>query len=166
MEKPSKQIIIDAIIKEIEQGKTKSKILAKFGGKWRIAPRTYDRYWKNAQEQHNIKQEAIKKELEKVDKDAAIEARKKAIMPPNQRKEYLTKIILGEIEVPYSEVKYNAGIKCFETFEFIELASHTARINAIAELNKMEGDYAPTKVDNTHTGSVQIIKLPDNGRGN
>jgi hypothetical protein len=35
-----------------------------------------------------------------------------------------------------------------------------------AELNKMEGDYAPTKVDNNHTGSVQIIKLPDNGRGN
>jgi hypothetical protein len=166
MVKPSKQIIIDEIISQIEQGKTKVKILAKFGGKWRIASRTYDRYWKNAQEQHNAKQEAIKKELEEIDKQAAIEARKKAIMTAEERKEYLTRIINGEIEVPYTEVKYNAGLKMFETFEFMELASHTARINAIAELNKMEGDYAPTKVDNTHTGSVQIIKLPDNGRGN
>ena len=31
---------------------------------------------------------------------------------------------------------------------------------------KRFGSYAPTKVDNTHTGSVHIIKLPDNGRGN
>ena len=166
MPKPTKQIVIDAIIKEIEQGKTKTKILAKFGAKWRIAPRTYDRYWKTANEQHTAKQEAIKKELAEIDKQAAIEARKKAIMTADERKEYLTKIVNGEIEVPYTEVKWDKKQNKFVTIKFVELANHAARINAIAELNKMEGDYAPTKVDNTHTGSVQIIKLPDNGRGN
>ena len=166
MPKPTKQIVIDAIIKGIEISKDRGKLLATIGKKWQLSQRTFDRYWKTAQEQHIIKQQAIKTIIAEVDKEAAIDARKKAIMTAGERKEYLTKIILGEIEVPYTEVKYNAGAKVFETFEFMELASHTARINAIAELNKMEGDYAPTKVDNTHTGSVHIIKLPDNGRGN
>lgn len=161
MPKPSKQIIIDAIIKEIEQGKSKSKVLAKIGNKWRIAPRTYDRYWKTANDQYTIKQQVIKKELAEVDKQAAVEARKKAIMTADERKEYLTKIINGEIEVPYTEVKWDTNAKKFVTIKFIELAGHSARINAIAELNKMEGDYAPTKIANTDKDGNDVKPLPE-----
>lgn len=168
MPKPSKQIIIDAIIKEIEQGKTKSKILAKFGAKWRIAPRTYDRYWKTANEQHTAKQEAIKKELAEIDKQAAIEARKKAIMTADERKEWLSALITkktkvmkvgGSPQMVYEYLDENGKLQS-------EILSTDTKLKALAELNKMEGDYAATKVENNHTGSVQIIKLPDNGRGN
>ncbi len=161
MPKPNKQIVIDAIIKGIEIGKDRGKLLATIGKKWQISQRTFDRYWKTAQQQHISKQDALKKELAEVDKQAAIEARKKAIMTAEERKEYLTRIINGEIEVPYTEVKYNAGLKIFETFEFMELASHTARINAIAELNKMEGDYAPTKVANTDKEGNDVPPLSE-----
>jgi hypothetical protein len=156
MPNPTKQIVIDAIIKGIEIGKDRSKLLATIGKKWQLSQRTFDRYWKIAQQQHLAKQQTIKKELAEVDKAAAIEARKKAIMTADERKEYLTQIIKGEIEVPYTEVKYNPGIKSFETIQFVELASHTARINAIAELNKMEGDYAPTKIANTDKNGNDI----------
>jgi len=70
-------------------------------------------------------------------------------MTADERKEYLTKIVNGEVEVPYTEVKWDANTKKFVTIKFIELAGHTARISAISELNKMEGDYAPTKIANT-----------------
>ena len=159
--KPTKQIIIDAIIKEIEQGTDRGKVIAKYCKKFQKSARTVDTYWKIANEQHIIKQRAIKEELSRIDKGAAIEARKKAIMTAEERKEYLTQIIKGEIEVPYTEVKYNPGIKSFETIQFVELASHTARINAIAELNKMEGDHAPTKVAKTNVAGEDMLPIEE-----
>jgi hypothetical protein len=161
MPKPAKQIIIDGIVKGIEIGKDRGKLLATIGKKWQLSQRTFDRYWKIAQQQHLAKQQTIKEEIAKIDKDAAIEARKKAIMTADERKEYLTQIIKGEIEVPYTEVKYNPGIKSFETIQFVELASHTARINAIAELNKMEGDYAPTKVAKTNVAGEDVLPVEE-----
>jgi hypothetical protein len=161
MPKAAKQIIIDAIVKEIEQGTERNKVIAKYCKKFQKSTRTIDTYWKSAQEQYLIKQQAIKKELAEVDKEAAIEARKKAIMTADERKEYLTQIIKGEIQVPYTEVKYNPALKSFETIEFVELAGHIARINAIAELNKMEGDYAPAKIAQTdkNGNDVSFLKL-------
>ena len=127
--------------------------------KFQFSERTFYNHHKKAVIQHTIKQEAIKKELAEIDKQAAIEARKKAIMTADERKEYLTKIIQGKIKVPYTEIKYNSGMQAFETFELVELASHTARINAIAELNKMEGDYAPTKMEHTGPGGSDLFKM-------
>ncbi|HEY9363461.1 MAG TPA: hypothetical protein VIQ00_09385, partial [Chitinophagaceae bacterium] len=120
--------------------------------------RTFYNHHKKAVIQHTIKQEAIKKELAEIDKQAAIEARKKAIMTADERKEYLTKIVNGEIEVPYTEVKWDKKQNKFVTIKFVELANHAARINAIAELNKMEGDYAPTKSDVNVNGFLDYLK--------
>ena len=50
--KSNKQIIIDAIIKEINFGKERGKVLATVGKKWQLSIRTFDRYWKEAQKQH------------------------------------------------------------------------------------------------------------------
>lgn len=149
MPKASKQIIIDAIIREIEQGATRSKVIAKYCKKFQRSARTIDTYWKSANEQHIAKQRVIKEELVKIDKTAAIESRKKEIMTTEERKKYLTDLILGKVTIPYKEVKWNPKTKKFTTIKFVELASHTARISAISELNKMEGDYAPTKVAQT-----------------
>jgi len=167
MPKADKQIIIDFIIKGIEEGKPRGTLLSTTVKKWQMSDRTFDRHWKIANAQHVIRQEALKKELAEVDKQAAIEARKRAIMSAEERKEYLTKLINGKIKVPYTEVKWDAVQKKFVTIKFVELATHSSRISAIAELNKMEGDYAPQKINADITGGfVQIIQLPDNGRAN
>lgn len=137
--KPDKQILIDAIIKGIEQGKDRGKLLATIAKKWQISNRTFDRHWKTAQEQHIDRQQALKERLTKVDEQAAIEARKKAIMTADERKEYLTKLVNGEIK---AKRPFVIGGKIME---YPEEPTHSDRIKAIAELNKMDGDYAPVK---------------------
>jgi hypothetical protein len=163
MTKPTKQIIIEAIIKQIEQGKATEKICAAICSKFQFTERTFYNHFKNAQEQHTLKQGKLKKKIDELDEQAAIEARKKHIMTAEERKEFLTKLIHGEIEVPYTEVKYNPAKKKFETIQFVELAGHQARISAIAELNKMEGDYAPTKIAPTDSkgNDIPISKFND-----
>ena len=145
MPKPSKQIIIDAIIKGIAIGKERGQLLGTIGKKWEVSRTTFDRLWKIANEQHRESHAKVKAALAKVDIEMAIEARKKAIMSADERKEYLTQIIRGEIEVPYSEAKWDKVTEKFVKIPFMELAGHSSRISAIAELNKMDGEYAATK---------------------
>lgn len=147
--KPSKQTIIDFLIKEIALGKERGPVLSKTVKKWQMSDRTFDRYWKIANQQHQENQSKIKEAVAEVDVRAAVEARKKEIMTADERKEYLTKLVQGKIKIPYSEKKWNPDTKKFETLKFVELPNHTARISAIAELNKMDGDYAPAKVAQT-----------------
>lgn len=137
--KPDKQILIDAIIKGIEQGKDRGKLLATIAKKWQISNRTFDRHWKTANEQHLVKQQAIKEKLTAIDTAAAIESRKKAIMTSDQRKELLTKIANGELKIKKPFVI--AG----KIMEYPAEPDASDRLKAIAELNKMDGDYAPVK---------------------
>ncbi len=147
MPKANKQIIIDALIKHIEKGESFDTCLKLSAINWNLTRSTFIRRWNIANQQHIEKQAVIKSALAEVDKQAAIDARKKAILTAEERKEYLTKIVKGEVEVPYTEVKWDHGLKKFTPFDFIELANHSARIAAISELNKMEGDYAPAKTE-------------------
>jgi len=161
MPKPDKQIIIDAIIKGIEQGKGRGHLLGIIGDKWGISRTTFDRHWKTAQEQHIDRQQALKERLTKVDEQAAIEARKKAIMTADERKEVLTKIANGTLKIKRPFV---IGGKIME---YPAEPDATDRRNAIAELNKMEGDYAPSKVaqtdkDGNDIKHFDLSKLSDN----
>lgn len=124
MPKPDKQIIIDSIIKGIELGKDRGKLLSTFVKKWQISQRTFDRHWKTANQQHVAKQAVIKKELAALDTQAALDARKKAIMSAEERKEWLTSVINGTLKVNRKPAPF------------------AERRNALAELNKMDGDYA------------------------
>ena len=156
MIKPSIQIVIDFIITCLEKGEERGNILVKVGKKWGTSKSALDRYLKIAKEQHSIKQKSIKESLVQLDKQAAVIARKKAIMTADERKEYLTKLIKGEIKVPYTEVKWNPKTLKFSKHQFVEVAPHSARITAISELNKMEGDYAPTKVSQTDSSGKDV----------
>lgn len=155
MPKPDKQIIIDAIIKGIEQGKGRGHLLGIIGDKWGISRTTFDRHWKTAQEQHIDRQQALKERLTKVDEQAAIEARKKAIMTADERKELLTKLITGEIK---AKRPFVIGGKIME---YPEEPTHRDRISAIAELNKMDGSYTPIKVANTDKNGEDVQPLSD-----
>lgn len=155
MTKPNKQIIIDAIIKEIETGTERGKVVAKFCKKFQKSTRTIDTYWKIANVQHTAKQQAIKKELDEVDKQAAIEARKKAIMTANERKELLTKIANGQMKVKKPFVISG------KIMEYLSEPDAADRMKAISELNKMDGDYAPTKIAQTDTEGNDIKSQSD-----
>lgn len=145
MPKPDKQTIIDFIVSCLENGEQRGNILVKTGKKWGTSKSAFDRWLKIAKEQHTVKHDAIKKQLAIIDTAAAIQARKKAIMNAEERKEYLTRILSGELKV---KKPFVIGGKIMEyNFE----PDHADRLKALAELNKMEGDYAPSKVAQTDT---------------
>lgn len=151
MPKPSKQIIIDSIIKGIEKGKDRGSLLSTIGKKWQLSQRTFDRYLKIANEQHTEAQQAIKSKLVDIDTQAAIDARKKEIVAIEERKELLSNIATGKIKVKRPFV---IGGKIME---YPEEPSHSDRIKALAELNKMDGSYQPQKIDAEISGSVKTV---------
>lgn len=140
MPSANKQIIIDAIITGIKTGKDRSILLATIGKKWQLSQRTFDRYWKTANQQHIERQDLIKKELLSTDTAAAIDARKKAIMTADERKELLSKIAKGEMTELIPDLD-----PAKPAVEVPLQIDAMVRIKAIAELNKMDGDYAPVK---------------------
>jgi hypothetical protein len=144
-QKSVNQVKIDFIVACLKNGEQRGKVLVKVGKKWGTSKSAFDRLLKIAKQQHAAEQQAIKKHLDELEVQAAIEARKKDILTADERKELLTKIAKGEIEIPTKDAKWDQATKKFVMLSFIELPSHTARISAIAELNKMEGSYAAEK---------------------
>jgi hypothetical protein len=148
-QKSNKQVIVDFIVSRLEKGEQRATILAKVVKKWQSSVRTFDRLLKIANEQYSNRLHLASKAADDTYVAMKAEAAKEAVMSKQEREEYLTKLIKGDIEIPYTEVKWNPVSKSFETIQFVELASHGARISAISELNKMGGDYAPSKVAQT-----------------
>jgi hypothetical protein len=141
--KPSKQVIIDSIINQIEKGKGFSTVLALLGSKWHLPKTTFVRYWKKANDQHTEAQQPIKELKAALYTENALNERKRDIADVLERKEVLTKILRGQI--PLEKAMVVNGV-----IEYVEvIPDWTDRKNAISELNKMEGDYAPTKVAQT-----------------
>lgn len=157
----NKLVVIEAIVKALEKGTVTEKICAVICSKFQFSERTFYNHLKIAQQQHAEKQNAIKKELAKVDKQMAIKARKREIMTTSERKVLLTKIAKGEVKIPFKEAKWDHEQKKFKMLSFVELPNHAARIKAIAELNLMEGDYAPAKIAQTDTfgNDVEVSSL-------
>ena len=154
MVKPQKQTIIDFIVSCLKKADERKVILSKVAKKWQINVRTIDRLLRIAKEQHLEAQELIRKELAELDKQNAIEERKAQIADVLERKEILTKILRGEI--PLIRPMVCDG----EIVSVPIVPDWSDRKNAIAELNKMEGDYAPTKAD-VNIKTEQPL-LPDN----
>jgi hypothetical protein len=153
MPKPNKQTIIDAIIKHLEQGTATEKICAAICSKFQFTERTFYNHFKVAQIQHVDKQQAIRDATAVIDTNAAIASRKRAIMAADDRKEYLTKLIMGEIK---AKQPFVIGGKIME---YPSEPNHSDRIRAIAELNKMCGDYSPTKIANTDGSGNDISPI-------
>lgn len=131
MEKrPNKQKAIDLILVELQKGSTYSDCLAALGGKWRLPERTFDRYWKEANEAHNKAREAIKEQLRTEVLEAEKERLKKAILTKDERMGIASDIARGKPwEVGSSILSPTAG----------------DRLRALDYLAKVDGDYAPVK---------------------
>jgi len=151
MAKADKQVIIDAIIKEIEKGEGRGKVLGKIGKKWEISRTTFDRIWKTANEQQKERQRKAKDAADEAYIQASADAAKVVVMSSQERKEMLSKIARGELTLLVSDPKEPAKL-----IEVPAMVENLERIKAISELNKMEGDYAPTKVAQTNKDGEDV----------
>lgn len=135
--KPNKEKVIGDIVLELEQGAERGKVLAKFGKKWQISDRTFDRYWKTANSRYLERQQVIQKQLEIDSVQAAQDRLKKAILTKEERMEIASKIAKGEAwKVGSTVIAPTAG----------------DRIKAMDYLSKIDGDYATVKQDITTKG--------------
>lgn len=151
MAKPNKQIIINAIVSEIEKGQSFDTCLKLSGTKWNLTRSTFIRRWKIANQQHTEAQQLIKAAKTEVDIQNGIKEREGQIADVVERKEILSKIARGEI--PLTKPMVVDGM-----VELVPVVPDWMdRKNAIAELNKMEGDYAPTKIAQTTKDGDDIL---------
>ena len=129
----------DYILDRLRKGQERAEILQQFSKVFKNdTTRTFDNRLKIARAQFDSESERIKQEAEKgIEKD--IEALKSKIMTPVERLVTLSEIARGEkeIETVFFDKGVPKKIKAKPNFNDIK--------GAIAELNKMGGDYAATK---------------------
>ena len=167
MAKATKQSIVNSLIKDIEQGKGRGDIIAKYCKKFQKSARTVDTYWKIANQQQADRQEAIKKELELVDTAAAVDARKSGLKSKLDKQlsiQFQIEAIEKELEQGYwDDIKIVRSKE--KTVKKILNPTDKAYLrktmrDLFAELNKMEGDYAPTKVAQTTKDGEDVPTQP------
>jgi hypothetical protein len=160
MAKANNETIIQAILAELRKGSDRAKILSIIVKKWQKSERTIDRMLKIASGMHQEQQNKLNQELAAVRLAEETAALKRDILTANERKELLTRIARGEVEIPTKEAKFDHEQKKFVMISFIELPNHNSRISAIAELNKMDGEYMPVKYAKTDPSGKSIPQAP------
>lgn len=90
--------------------------------------------------------------VEESQKKIVAQIEEKRIMTIAERMEWLSKVALGEIRVKQPFVI--AG----KIMEYPAEPSISDRKAAIAELNKIDGSYAPTQVNQQNTGIIKVIR--------
>ena len=132
----------------LRNGVKRKEILARFAKKWQnSSPRTVDRRLKQAEQELQSEIEQIKENTtRKVAKE--VEERGLVLLDSAQRQDILSRIALGEIKVNKTAVTMEGII------EYEAAPDHTDRINAIKELNKIDGNYA---TDKNKTPAIKIV---------
>lgn len=149
--KPTEAAQVEFIKNCLRNGMQRKDILAKFSEKWQnVAVRTFDTRLK-------VATAAMQAELEHINAStqigvaAEIQSRKLKALTVAERVDILSKIALGEI--PLKKPMVADGV----IQEIDVVPDWDDRRAAIAELNKMSGDYAPTKTDITTNGKPLVI---------
>jgi hypothetical protein len=157
MSKPAEQVQIDFIIDCLRKGEKRQDILAKFCNIWqRVKIRTFDSRLKAASTALKAQQKRIEQSDDSI-AAAMIKDRHEALMGSCERKEILAQIARGQIDVTLKKPCWDTAQRKFVMVPVSESPDHQARIRAIAELNRMEGSYAPDRLDLTEkqiTGMV------------
>ena len=143
--KPKKEQTVNEMLLEIEMGISYSECLRINDGLWGLPSSTFDRYWAEASKRFKARLDAIEEATTKAAVSMEIKALKKAILSKHERQELLSKLATGEIR-SWREVVTESGVIKLEYYSAAEAKQN------IAELNKMDGDYAPVKKDITSGG--------------
>lgn len=143
--KPKKEQAVNEMLLEIEMGISYKECLGINGNLWKLPETTFNRYWSEASKRYKARLDAIEEATTKVAVSMEIKALKKAILSKHERQELLSKLATGEIK-SWREVITERGVVTLEYYSAAEAKQN------IAELNKMDGDYAPVKKDITSGG--------------
>jgi len=161
MLKVNKQVLIDFIISCLEKGDKRSAILAKVGEEWqeKVSERTFDRALKTANEQQKERLEKARKAADAAYIENNVNAVKTVLKSKIEKQAELQneinlidKQINGEVEFTFvvgNKVNKSHNGDVFMLPVQIQNELRARKLQYYAELNKMNGDYAPTKVANT-----------------
>lgn len=161
MLKVNKQVLIDFIISCLEKGDKRSTILAKVGDEWqeKVSERTFDRALKTANEQQKERLEKARKAADAAYIENNVNAVKTVLKSKIEKQAELQneinlidKQINGEVEFTFvvgNKVNKSHNGDVFMLPVQIQNELRARKLQYYAELNKMNGDYAPTKVANT-----------------
>lgn len=149
--KPNKQKIIDDILIELEKGIGYNDCLVVIRRNWTLSESSFKRYWKTANEAYKLRQESINSILLAESTEAQKQRLKTAILTKDERMKILTDIANGKLNI-VQEINTKFGIVNINT-----VPDFTERRNAIAELNKMDGSYAPVKSEINIENEIPIF---------
>jgi phosphomevalonate kinase len=143
----TKQKIIDEIIIEIESGKSFTECVAVNGGKWRLAQRTFERRWSEANEQYKIIQDKRRAITESKTTQAHIESVESSLMSRNEKLKVLEDILNGTSS--FEKIVIIQG----QIERVLVTPDASDRMKAIEIHNKMQGDNAPDETK----GEMQLV---------
>jgi hypothetical protein len=157
---------IDTILSILANGIVeRGKALAKFGKKWQVSNRTFDRAWKIAQERYAITQQKANEVAEAVILQEVKDNALNSVKTKTQRLEVYQKQIdatISEIENGMTEELIFVGGQPKKS-----MRKHTVNETAIlrrtlrdlqSEISKIQGDYAPTKINQENTGIIRVVR--------
>jgi hypothetical protein len=160
----NKQIYIDFILKELSKGNVQHKdVICLFLPKFACTRQTFDKYWKIANETHSQQRETINNaRLEQ-----SIETEKEAVKIGLKSKFERLLILQKEVDNCTLDLENGFTEELKSTGELvtrpITIQEKTALRNTIknlqSEISKIEGDYAPTKAENTNTNLNQDVTI-------
>lgn len=141
--KPNKQQYIDFILNELNSGNIQYKdVLSVFVGKWGVSEKTFERYWKKANEVYLEQRETINNAKLEQSIESEKEAVKKQILSKHEALEILSEIAQGK-------VKKVEGT--------LIIPSPSDRKGAIESIAKIEGWNAPNKLDISTENPIPIF---------
>lgn len=135
------QTRISTIAKELANGKERADILAKYGKKWQISPRSVDRLIENAREQA----QTLRNLAEKTATDTLIEETKEAVKLGIKSKLERLLILQKEVDACLIDLANDE----LEISEKVALRKTIKELQS--EISKIEGDYAPQKHNLEHS---------------
>lgn len=154
--KPAETAQVEFIKDLLRKGGKRVEILAKFVKQWhKLSVRTFDRRLKQAEQQLHQEQQRIRQQSEAL-VTQAINQRADKILSSIDRQVLLTKIALGELEVTSKEPRYDPMQRKFVMVPVVQPPSIGDRLRAMAELNKMNGDYKAQQIDVQHRGDTSL----------
>lgn len=159
MPKPNKQVIISETVKLIAKGDSTEKIISVICSKFQFTKRTGYNYLKIAAKQHTEAQGLINKAKAEDNTLKAINdeiAHKFDIL---KKTDFCVAVIKGDFKITLKKPFWNPEEKKMQFVPVENPADFNERLKALAELNKMEGEYASTKISAEISGELKTTDL-------
>lgn len=141
-----KESYILFIVEELKKGNIeRATVLAGFGKKWQKGVRSFDRYWKEANNRHLETIQSIEEQKKELYTKSQIKGFKEGIKSVEQQKKEISEkidFLESKIKDFYAERSEKSKLKSTDIFKMEETI-----LKYRAELNKMIGAYAPVKVE-------------------